>query len=149
MQNAANTQISHLTKNYETFQTIHLRLCIDLVQRTHCFSLFFTDFLIPIRSNVHSLFVSSPVFPLPSLISPLPSGKGNKVKKKKIRLSIVGNELRWQIKGTLNSKFGSMNLSLIKRILWGKRTDVFHSPENKDLNDNNCFRYTATPLYYF
>ena len=32
-----------------------------------------------------------------------------------------------------------MSLSLVRKILWGKRTDVFQAVENETLDENVCF----------
>ena len=39
-----------------------------------------------------------------------------KVKKKEIKISLVGNELRWTIKGNITNKNGSLSLRLVKKV---------------------------------
>lgn len=56
-----------------------------------------------------------------------------------IKIFLEGNQLRWQIKGMLLSKHGAISLSIVRHVLYGKQTDIFKQPSNKDTHENVCF----------
>ena len=63
----------------------------------------------------------------------------NKLKRKSIRLWLVGHVIKWEIKGMVVSTKGSIQLGIIKRILYGKHSAIFQREENKDVKDVLCF----------
>lgn len=61
------------------------------------------------------------------------------VKTKQMKMSLVGNELRWQLRGKIINKTGTVSMTLVRKIQWGKRTVIFNLPANKDVDENCCF----------
>ena len=63
----------------------------------------------------------------------------NKLKRKSIKLWLVGPVIKWEIKGMVVNTKGSIQLGIIKRILYGKHSAIFQREENKDVKDALCF----------
>lgn len=67
------------------------------------------------------------------------SNKQKAVKQKQLKLSLVGLELRWQMRGRILNKSGSLSLKLVRRVQWGKKTDIFMASDNAGVDENCCF----------
>lgn len=63
----------------------------------------------------------------------------NKLKRKNIRLWLEGPVIKWEIKGMVMSTKGSIQLGILKRILYGKHSAIFQREENKDVKEALCF----------
>ena len=63
----------------------------------------------------------------------------NKLKRKTIRLWLEGFTIKWEIKGMMMNTKGTIQLTIIKRILYGKHSAIFQREENKHLKDSLCF----------
>ena len=60
-----------------------------------------------------------------------------KTKRKNIKIFLDGNELKWQIKGILINKYGTINMGIVNKIIYGRVSEVLK--QNDDLDESLCF----------
>ena len=63
----------------------------------------------------------------------------SKVKRKNIKLWLDGSVIKWETRGVVMNTKGSIQLTIIRNILWGKEAAIFKREENNSLKSSCCF----------